>query len=753
MKVGRALLIVAGLLVLISTVLPVWGMVMIAPQYPAGLVMNVYPGNIEGDLSIINVLNHYVGMRELHLEDFAIVQVLPYVFGLIGIGLLLAGMLSNRGIALAMVVLLLLTAVTGFVELQRNMVAYGTDLDPMAPLDLEPFVPPIIGRYTIWNFNLSNHFMAGTYLMVLASVLAVVGYMRLRQTPPEQTGKASDAKPSADKDRTRKTQLVGLFLMAALLLSSGTGAMAAQAASAPPGDRVEKGGVEQATSVPVPIDDAGGAPSTITVSPNSSPTLTEALAVVADGGTVRVTPGVYSGPIVVERGVTVIADSHPGVADRGASALFDRAVGNERPPDDTRGPETTFRGEPVEIVGEGEVVLLKDGSNLVGVHVRHVGTLIRSDEAAVRVWDYGSAVIDNTLMFDTAHGLYVERGGQHIIRNNAVVGLDLQNYIDDRGNGIYLFDTEDNVVENNRVELARDAVYLQFAGGDVIVGNDITKSRYGIHSMFSSDIIYDSNRLFQNVIGSAFMYSHNMDVTNNLIADHTDHRGYGILLKSAHRNRLSDNYLVGNHTGLFFDLSDENVIERNIFAVNNMGVSLFSSSNRNRIVNNSFIGNLADTSLHVGRHSTIWATEETGGNYWDTYRGVDVDGDGFGALPHTSAEPFAHLTRYNRELHAFYLSPAVDVLSWAERAFPLFQAPRAVDERPLVQPDPRAVDALRRQLQATIGNEHLQRHGRDASGGGRAAHLGVSSGLLVIGLSLIIVLSSFRNSGMTATER
>lgn len=721
MKIGRVLLIAAGLIVLISIMLPVWGMDMNAPQYPDGLKMKVYPGNIEGDLHIINVLNHYVGMRELLLEDFALVRMLPYLFGFIGLGLLFAGVLSNRTIALIMVALLFLTAAYGFVELRRNLVEYGTNLDPMAPLDLDPFVPPLMGHYTVWNFNMYNHFMAGTYFMVLASVLAFVGWRRMGGTPLAEQTSATKSKRPSRKDPSRQTQFAGFFTVTALLLALGTAVEAAPAASALPGDT-------DAETNPPPLE--------IVVSPTDSLTLQEALATVGDGGTVRLRAGVYEGPATVERGVTLIADGHPGVTADGWKV--DAADG----------------GVLAEIIGEAEedLVIVKDGSSLVGVAVRHTGTLIRSDKAAVRVFGHGSTIVDNTIMFDTAHGVYVERGGDNVMRNNHVIGLDRQSYIDDRGNGLYLFDTKDNLVENNHFELTRDAVYLQFTGGDVITDNDITTSRYGIHSMWSSDVVYDSNRLFQNVIGSAFMYSNNMYLTNNLIADHTDHRGYGILLKSGDRNSVTDNFSVGNHVGLFFDQSDKNVIERNIFAVNNMAIELFSSSVDNRIVDNAFIGNRADTSLQTGNHSTTWSTEETGGNYWDTYRGVDVDGHGYGALPHTSADPFSHLTRYNPELHAFYLSPAVDVLSWAERAFPLFRAPRAVDEHPRVQPDPKAMAALRRQLTHTVGNAATAAAGTAPRGFILPERFGLSLALFVFGAGLLTATYS-RTKAMVANER
>ena len=167
---------------------------------------------------------------------------------------------------------------------------------------------------------------------------------------------------------------------------------------------------------------------------------------------------------------------------------------------------------------KAELVIVADGGSLIGVTVRHVGTLVRSDEAAVRLWEHGATVRDNTIMFDTAHGIYVERGGNHVIQNNVIIG-PRQRGVDGRGNGLFLFDTEGNHIENNRITHARDGIYLHFVAMDTIVGNDISHSRYGIHSMFSSDIVYETNRLYRNVVGSAFMYSKHMHFVGNVIVD------------------------------------------------------------------------------------------------------------------------------------------------------------------------------------------------------------------------------------------
>ena len=45
--------------------MPYWSLVLHAPQYPGGLVVNAYINHLEGDVQEIDGLNHYIGMRPL----------------------------------------------------------------------------------------------------------------------------------------------------------------------------------------------------------------------------------------------------------------------------------------------------------------------------------------------------------------------------------------------------------------------------------------------------------------------------------------------------------------------------------------------------------------------------------------------------------------------------------------------------------------------------------------------------------------
>ena len=63
-------------------------MVFFAPQYPEGLNIIVYPNKLEGEIDIVNGLNHYIGMENFSEENFPELAYLSYlVIGLAAITL------------------------------------------------------------------------------------------------------------------------------------------------------------------------------------------------------------------------------------------------------------------------------------------------------------------------------------------------------------------------------------------------------------------------------------------------------------------------------------------------------------------------------------------------------------------------------------------------------------------------------------------------------------------------------------------
>ena len=86
----RALVVVAALMLAAVYLFPLWNLTMFAPQYPDGLRMDIYSYKLEGgnhgqDVKEINLLNHYIGMKDLVAEDFTEFKWMPFVVGAIGL--------------------------------------------------------------------------------------------------------------------------------------------------------------------------------------------------------------------------------------------------------------------------------------------------------------------------------------------------------------------------------------------------------------------------------------------------------------------------------------------------------------------------------------------------------------------------------------------------------------------------------------------------------------------------------------------
>lgn len=167
---------VAAFLLIVSIFLPYWKMDLNAPQYPKGLHITAYANRLTGDLSEINGLNHYIGMRPL--EEAAQFEKSVSIIAIASLSLL---MLAAIFVHSKWVILLVLPAVfmpvMFLLDLQYWMRNFGTNLDPTAPLSssIKPFVPTVLGRGIIAQFETVALPGAGLYLAILASILCVVG--------------------------------------------------------------------------------------------------------------------------------------------------------------------------------------------------------------------------------------------------------------------------------------------------------------------------------------------------------------------------------------------------------------------------------------------------------------------------------------------------------------------------------------------------------------------------------------------------
>src|SRR5664279_5499464 len=95
-KTSRILLIVAAIGLAVVIFVPIWRIDLNAPQYPEGLSLTIHANGLKGNVDIINGLNHYIGMKSLHNEDFFEFTILPYCIAFFAACFLGVAILNKR---------------------------------------------------------------------------------------------------------------------------------------------------------------------------------------------------------------------------------------------------------------------------------------------------------------------------------------------------------------------------------------------------------------------------------------------------------------------------------------------------------------------------------------------------------------------------------------------------------------------------------------------------------------------------------
>jgi hypothetical protein len=172
--VSSILLVVSALLIGASLFFPWWKMEFFAPQYPEGLNIIVYPDKLEGEIDIVNGLNHYIGMANFSEENFPELKYLSYLIGGLALLVLIAAIIRKKGFLYFVIGIFAVGGILGIWDLNRWLKNFGTELDPMAPIKVEPFVPPIIGENTLANFVTYSKLGLGTYLVIAAFIFILI---------------------------------------------------------------------------------------------------------------------------------------------------------------------------------------------------------------------------------------------------------------------------------------------------------------------------------------------------------------------------------------------------------------------------------------------------------------------------------------------------------------------------------------------------------------------------------------------------
>jgi nitrous oxidase accessory protein len=341
--------------------------------------------------------------------------------------------------------------------------------------------------------------------------------------------------------------------------------------------------------------------------------------------------------------------------------------------------------------GQGNVLhLTAPGITVNGFVIRNSGDSLHQENAGISV-EAPHAVLENNRLDETLFGIYLREAPGTIIRGNVISSKDLD--VPRRGDAIRVWFSNDVLVEDNVAAKGRDVV-LWYSENLIVRGNEVTDGRYGLHFMYCDDATIENNLLANNSVGTFLMYSRRLHLVGNTIAHNRGPSGFGVGLKDMDDALIENNLFLDNRIGAHLDNSPREIdsigeFTGNVFAFNDVGVSLMPSVRHNEFSGNSFVDNEQQVAIAGGgaRASTNEWTVGQQGNYWSNYVGYDGNADGRGDVPYKAERLFEKLIDQNSALRLFVYSPVEQAVDFAARAIPFVKPqPTLSDEAPMMQP-------------------------------------------------------------------
>jgi len=176
-------MIAAALLPLILFASPLWSITLEAPQYPSGITMYIWINKITGEspstIQNINILNHYVGMKNIEPEMFPELRYFPYITIAIVVLGLIAVYIRNPKIYIAWTIMFLVLAGLGVYDFYLWLYDYGHDLSDMAPIKIpgQVYQPPLIGSKILLNFKAISWPHWGGASMGVSMLFGFIAYL------------------------------------------------------------------------------------------------------------------------------------------------------------------------------------------------------------------------------------------------------------------------------------------------------------------------------------------------------------------------------------------------------------------------------------------------------------------------------------------------------------------------------------------------------------------------------------------------
>lgn len=453
--------VIAAALIAVAAFMPLWNLILNAPQYPDGVRLTAYGSRMEGDLQEINALNHYVGIPRIDPASIWELKFFPFaIAGLVGVLLLGAFFARRRALRLAIVAVVWMLPVGFLLDLQWWLYRYGHDLNPDAPIRLDPFTPRVLGSTEIVNFDSDAMVTGGFWLFILAALIITAGPWTVRFV----------------RDSWKNTGTPAQIAVLGLSLLAGAAFLSPRAALAE-------------------------------TPPTSS--IAAAVAAAPPGGTVIIPAGTYVGALVIDRPVVLVGEGNPVIDGGGTGDVVQITA-----------PDVTLRGFVVRnsariVTGEPAGIRVQaDRATIEANRVEDVlyGIVLDSSNDHVVRGNNVSSVLDLPAE-RRGHAIYVWYSEGNLIEGNTVSHAK---------DGIFLGFAMHTVIQGNHVSQLRYGLHSMYAHGLVLRDNIFRDNVAGASLMYSRSVIVDGNEFSENRspasgYGLLFKDMDDVELTNNRI--------------------------------------------------------------------------------------------------------------------------------------------------------------------------------------------------------------------------------------------
>lgn len=385
----------------------------------------------------------------------------------------------------------------------------------------------------------------------------------------------------------------------------------------------------------------------ITVTPGAA-TLARAIENAGPGDILRLGPGLFEGPVAIDKPLVIEGQ----------------------------------KGSQIDGMGQGSVITIDAPDVTVsGLAVYGSGSSHETIDSGIKLTQKATrGRVSGNVLEGNLYGIDIHGARDALVADNVIVGRT-DKRMNERGNGIYVWNAPGAIVENNDVRLGRDGIFVNSSRNNVFRGNSFRDLRFAVHYMYANDSEVSGNYSSGNHLGFALMFSRGLTVSDNVSVGDRDH---GIMLNYANDAAITGNVVrSGGDKCLFMYNANNNILDGNRFEDCDIGIHFTAGSDRNRITGNAFIGNRTQVK-YVGSKYHEWS-DGGRGNYWSDHAAYDINGDGIADQEYRPNDMIDHVLWTQPSAKLLLGSPAIQLIRWAQKEFPALLPGGVVDSAPLMR--------------------------------------------------------------------